>query len=72
MEKMESIIIDKENTILLPDDETILINGNRNSNESSINSILRCFSYDINKNNFKSICSSSIRRIKKIKNIFLY
>ena len=71
MEKMESIIIDKENTILLPDDETILINGNKNSNESSINSILRCFSYDINKNHFKTICSSSKRRIKKIKNISL-
>ena len=75
-EKTESIIINKENTILLPNDETIIINGNKNSNESSISSILRCFSCQNNlsneyKNDFKSICSSSMKRIKKLKNISL-
>ena len=72
-EKSESI---NENTMLLPNDETIIINGNKNSNESSISSILRCFSCQNNlsseyKKDFKSISSSSMKRIKKLKDISL-
>ena len=71
----ESIKPSKENTILLTINESMNINNqNKISNESSINSILNCFNQNINelhKNDFKTISSSSMRKIKKLKNISL-
>ena len=74
-ENIHSIKPSKENTILLTNEESLLIKENKISNENSIYSILRCFSCEnineYNKKEYKTINSNSIKKIKKIKNISL-